>query len=91
METVQVPKREVQQEEDEEKVGLLQLSHTTVPELQHLDHYHSHALLKKFTKERSSGTSAVFDVVDDGSRGPSITDMLGTASSSSIHSGWLVI
>lgn len=39
--------------------------------------------LKKFTKERSSGTSAVFDVVDDGSRGPSITDMLGTASSSS--------
>lgn len=37
METVQVLKREVQQE-DEEEVGLLQMSHMAVPAFQHLDH-----------------------------------------------------
>lgn len=40
--------------------------------------------LKKFTKDGSSGTSATLEVVDDdGSRGPSITAIVGTASSSS--------
>lgn len=40
--------------------------------------------LKKFTKAGSSGTSAVLEAVDDdGSKGPSITAMVGTASSSS--------
>lgn len=37
--------------------------------------------LKKFTKAGSSGTSAAFEGVD--SRGPSITAIVGTASSSS--------
>lgn len=40
--------------------------------------------LKKFTKDESSGTSATLGALDDdGSRGPSITAILGTASSSS--------
>ena len=40
--------------------------------------------LKKFTKEESSGTSATLDAVEDeGSKGPSITAIVGTASSSS--------
>lgn len=39
--------------------------------------------LKKFSNDGSSGASAVVETVGDGSRGPSITDRLGTASSSS--------
>jgi len=40
--------------------------------------------LKKFTKDGSSGTSTALEVADDGgSRGPSITAIVGTASSSS--------
>lgn len=40
--------------------------------------------LKKFTKEGSSGTSAALEAVDGaGSKGPSITAIVGTASSSS--------
>lgn len=42
------------------------------------------AALKKFTKEGSSGTSVTLEAIDDGgSRGPSITAIVGTASSSS--------
>jgi hypothetical protein len=40
--------------------------------------------LKKFIKDGSSGTSATVVVVeDDGSRGPSMTAIVGTASNSS--------
>lgn len=45
--------------------------------------------LKKFTKEGSSGTSVTLEAVDDdGSRGPSITAKVGTASSSSNSLRW---
>ena len=39
--------------------------------------------LKKFTKEESSGTSVELGAEKDGSSGPSITAVVGTASSSS--------
>lgn len=39
--------------------------------------------LKKFTKVGSSGASVAVETVGDGSRGPSISDMDGNASSSS--------
>lgn len=39
--------------------------------------------LKKFSKDGSSGGSVTVEAVDVGSRGPSIIEGLGTASSSS--------